>query len=248
MSKFSGRNLSMKYLLFFGASLAGIALLLIPPLFQINKLAGLELQTTDLENNLNKEPSTIIVGIQGGKGSFNELALNTFFESSPEQPYRIKYLHTTENVLAALDKGEIDRGQFAIKNTLGGEVAESVEAMKKHKFEIICQYDLKVAHTLMMSPNARVEELDTVVAHPQALKQCKEHLKKYPKLKQLSGDGDLVDPSTWAENLSKGKIGFNHAILGNKKLAELNKLTVIQENMQDSDNNYTTFLLVKRKD
>lgn len=188
------------------------------------------------------------IGIQGGKGSFNELALKTFFESSPEQPYRIKYLHTTENVLAALDKGEIDRGQFAIKNTLGGEVAESVEAMKKHKFEIICQYDLKVAHTLMMSPNARVEDLDTVVAHPQALKQCKEHLKKYPKLKQFSGEGDLVDPSTWAENLSKGKIGFNHAILGNKKLAELNKLTVIQENMQDSDNNYTTFLLVKRKD
>ena len=48
--------------------------------------------------------------------------------------------------------------------------------------------------------------------------------------------------------MSKGKIGFNHAILGNKALAELNKLKVVEENMQDSDENYTTFLLVKRKD
>lgn len=188
------------------------------------------------------------VGIQGGKGSFNELALKTFSDSTPEQEYKISYLHTTENVLKALDKGEIDRGQFAIKNTLGGEVAESVEAMKKHKFDIICQYDLKVAHTLMMSPNAKIENLDTVVAHPQALKQCKEHLKKFPKLKQFSGEGDLVDPSTWAEKLRTGKIGFNHAILGNKNLAELNHLKIVQENMQDSDNNFTTFVLVKRTD
>lgn len=191
---------------------------------------------------------TLKIGIQGGKGSFNELALETFFESNPEQPYEVSYLHTTENVLKALDNGEIDRGQFAIKNTLGGEVAESVEAMKKHKFDIICHYDLKVAHTLMMSPMAKIEALDTVVAHPQALKQCKENLKKFPKLKQFSGQGDLVDPSTWAEKLGKGKIGLNHAILGNKNLAGLNHLKIVQENMQDSDNNFTTFVLVKLKD
>jgi len=188
------------------------------------------------------------IGIQGGQGSFNELALNTFFDSNPAQSYKINYLHTTENVLTALDKGEIDRGQFAIRNTIGGEVQESVEAMKKHKFEIICQYDLKVAHTLMMSPKAKIEELNTVVAHPQALKQCKEHLKKYPHLKQFSGEGDLVDPSLWAKNLNKGKFALSHAILGNKRMAELNKLKIIQENMQDSEDNFTTFVLVKRID
>lgn len=206
------------------------------------KLAAMK---ADLEKKL--DASVLKVGIQGGKGSFNELALETFFKSNPGQSYKISYMYTTKNVLAALDRGVLDRGQFAIKNTLGGEVTESVEAMKKHKFDIICHYDLKVAHTLMMSPNAKIENLDTVVAHPQALKQCKEHLKKYPKLKQFSGAGDLVDPSTWAEKLGTGKIGLNHAILGNKKLAELNHLKIVQENMQDSDNNFTTFVLVKRQ-
>lgn len=211
------------------------------------KMTEQEKELAAKKKELEEKLRVLTIGIQGGRGSFNELAVENFMKSL-NQDCRLSYLHTTENVLTALEKGEIDRGQFAIRNTLGGEVKESVEAMKKHNFHVICQYNLKVAHTLMMSPNAKLEEIDTVVAHPQALKQCREHLKKYPKLKQIRGEGDLVDPSTWAENLSKGKIGFNHAILGNKALAELNKLKVVEENMQDSDENYTTFLLVKRKD
>lgn len=200
----------------------------------------------ELEVKLHKTP--LRVGIQGGRGSFNELALQTHMLLTPEQKYEIKYLHTTDNVLSALEKENIDLGQFAVRNTLGGEVTESAESMKKHKFEKIAEFNIKVVHNLMISPGATISDIDTVVAHPQALKQCKEHLTvKYPKLKQLSGEGDLIDPSTWAEKLGRGEIGKNYAILGNKTLASLNKLKIIEENMQDSDKNFTTFVWVERQ-
>ncbi len=64
----------------------------------------------------------------------------------------------------------------------------------------------------------------------------------------MSGEGDLIDPSTWAEKLGRGEIGKNYAILGNKTLAKLNKLHIVEENMQDSNANYTTFIWVKRPD
>lgn len=207
-----------------------------------NELAQMKLK---LESNLSA--IRIRIGIQGGRGSFNELAAQTRMLQTPEQKYELKYLHTAENVLSALDKGEIDRGQFAVSNTLGGEVVESAEAMKHHKFKKLAEFDIKVVHNLMISPSATIKDIDTVVAHPQALKQCREHLaKKYPKLKQMSGEGDLIDPSTWAEKLGRGDIGKNYSILGNKTLASLNNLKIVEENMQDSDKNFTTFYWVER--
>ena len=206
-----------------------------------------ELAQKKLELELKIAATPIKIGVQGGRGSFNELAAQTRILLTPEQKYELKYLHTAERVLSALDKDEIDRGQFAVRNTLGGEVAESAEAMKHHKFEKIAEFDIKVVHNLMISPSATIKDIDTVVAHPQALKQCREHLaKKYPRLKQITGEGDLIDPSTWAEKLGRGEIGKNYAILGNKTLASLNNLKIVEENMQDSDRNFTTFYWVER--
>ena len=51
--------------------------------------------------------------------------------------YKIKYLYTSANVMRALHAGEIDRGQFAIHNSTGGMVEESIRAMAAYKFKIV---------------------------------------------------------------------------------------------------------------
>ena len=74
------------------------------------------------------------IGIQGGKGSFNEQAITYYTERENIRDFELVYLYTSENVLQALDKGEIDFGQFAIENSVGGLVSESIHAMAKYKF------------------------------------------------------------------------------------------------------------------
>ena len=93
----------------------------------------------------------LVVGIQGGRGSFNEDAARYYMSRTPEVPVEIVYLHTTERVLRALHEGEVDRGVFAIHNSVGGMVGESVAAMARYRFAIVEEFAIKIAHALMIA-------------------------------------------------------------------------------------------------
>jgi prephenate dehydrogenase len=198
-----------------------------------------------LPNRIHKD--RLVIGIQGGRGSFNEEAARYFLSRMPDQPFELKYLHTTENVLRALHEGQVDRGQFAIHNSLGGIVTESVTAMSHYHYDIVEEFAIKISHALLIRSDASFTEIDTIMTHPQVLKQCRINLeKKYANLKQTSGDGEMVDHAKVAEHLGKGEIEKNIATMGSKVLAEINKLKIIEENLQDQEHNFTSFLFVQR--
>ena len=189
----------------------------------------------------------IIIGVQGGKGSFNDEAAHTFLKKAGIKKYRIKYFYTSENVLKALHQGEIDRGQFAIYNSTSGAVNESISAMAKYKFKILEEFPLKISISMMMRPDASIGEIDTIITHPQTFKQCRNNLsKKYPKLQIKIAKGNMMDPANVARRLQQKKLPKNIATMGGKTLAEIYNLKIVEENLQDFDENYTTFLLVKR--
>lgn len=189
----------------------------------------------------------ITIGIQGGIGSFNEEAIQYYLKKSSITKYRIKYLFTSENVLKALHGGAIDKGQFAIHNSVGGIVEESVQAMADYKFKIVEEYAIKISHALMIRKDAKLSEITTIMTHPQVLAQCKSTLiKKYPKFKQTSGEKELVDHALIAKYLSENKLPKNIATMGSKVLAKLYDLQVIEDNLQDAKENYTSFLQVSR--
>ena len=191
--------------------------------------------------------SYLAIGIQGGKGSFNEEAVTYWLQRSGIKNYKIKYLYTSKNVLSALHAGDIDRGQFAIHNSVGGIVGESVEAMATYKFKIIEEFAIKIAHALMIRPDADYSEVTTVMAHPQVFAQCKETLpQKYPHLRLTSGKGELIDHANVAKLLGAKKLPKNTATMGSKVLADLYGLKIIEDNLQDAKENYTSFLLVSR--
>ena len=149
----------------------------------------------------------MVVGIQGGRGSFNEDAARYYMSRTPDVPCEIVYLHTTERVLRALHEGEIDRGVFAIHNSVGGMVGESVAAMARYRFAIVEEFAIKISHALMIAAGADFSKVDTVMAHPQVLRQCRTNLeKKYANLRQTSGEGDLIDQAKVAELLGSGEL------------------------------------------
>lgn len=192
-------------------------------------------------------PKFLTFGIQGGAGSFNEEAIQYFLKRSGITKYAVKYLYTTENVLKALHEGDIDRGQFAIHNSVGGIVGESIEAMANYKFKIIEEFAIKISHALMIRGDAKFSEVTTIMTHPQVLAQCRQTLpQKYPHLKQTSGKGKLIDHSVVARLMSEKKIPKHIATMGSKVLAEIYNLQIIEDNLQDAKENYTSFLMVAR--
>jgi prephenate dehydrogenase len=198
-----------------------------------------------IPNRVNRDK--LIVGIQGGRGSFNEEAATYYLSRTPNVPYELHYLHTTHNVLEALYEGRVDRGQFAIHNSVGGVVTESILAMADYRFNIVEEYGIKISHALMIAPGADFNKCDTIMTHDQVLRQCKRNLEmKYQRLKQTSGEGDLIDHAKVAELLGKGELPANIAVMGSKVLAAIHGLDIVEEGLQDASDNFTSFLWVER--
>jgi arogenate dehydrogenase (NADP+) len=189
----------------------------------------------------------LTIGIQGGKGSFNDEAVQYYITKNGIADYDIRYLHTSERVLAALHSGEIDRGLFAIHNSVGGMVGESVEAMARYKFAIVEEFAIIIAHALMIRDDAKFDDITSVMAHPQVFAQCKSTLaRKYPDLDLTSGKGELIDHANVAKQLGAHKLPKEVATMGSKVLADLYGLNIVEDNLQDAEENYTSFLMVKR--
>jgi chorismate mutase/prephenate dehydratase len=190
----------------------------------------------------------MVLGIQGGRGSFNEEAAKRFAETHGITDYRLQYLYTSPAVMEALCRGDITRGQCAIYNSTGGYVEETVNALKEYPVEVVDEFAIQISHTLMLHQDAALSDIDTIMCHPQVFAQCKQTLElRYPHLKQVSGTGDLLDTAKVAEALSEGKLPKSVAVLGPKVLAEIYGFRIADDNLQDLKENYTRFIHVEKR-
>lgn len=184
-------------------------------------------------------------GIQGGPGSFSEEATRQFTKQTGIDP-EITYLYTSERVLTAVENGDVDHGLVAIENSVGGVVFETVEALTRHRCEVEEFVDILVVHALVMRPGGNASDIKRIISHPQALKQCQKTLaKRYPEARKEAGKGDAVDQATAAKLLSEGEFDDNTAVLCSRVCADLYDLEIVDTNLQDKEDNYTTFLVIK---
>ncbi len=189
----------------------------------------------------------IVVGIQGGKGSFNEQAATEIMRKYEITDYELVYLYTTDAVLKAVAAGEVDYGQFAVHNSVGGVVEESMISMANHIYGIVEEFAIQIQHYLMKSKASKIEDIDTIMTHPQVLKQCKSNLEeKYSHLEMTSGEGDLIDHANVAKEIGEGRMTNNVAVMGPQILSEIYDLDIIEGDLQDQDENWTSFLLVQK--
>ncbi|HET6980036.1 MAG TPA: prephenate dehydratase domain-containing protein [Pyrinomonadaceae bacterium] len=192
------------------------------------------------------------VGIQGGLGSFNEQALKSYLQRKniSDAEVEINYLYTTDRVLGNLISGEIDLGQFATENSIGGPVKETLVAQEKYsfhdRFDVIDRYSIQVVHCLMVHPDTTLEEVDTIMTHPQVLAQCRNTIaRNYSHLALKEGEGDFVDPARVGEGIATGALPKTVATVSNRLISEAWGLRIVDQNLQDRADNFTTFVLVK---
>lgn len=90
-------------------------------------------------------------------------------------------------------------------------------------------------------------DVTTIMTHPQVLAQSRENLKKkYPNLTLTSDEGLLIDHALVAKQLGEHKLPKSIATMGSRMLAQLHNLQIVEENLQDLDQNLTTFVVVER--
>lgn len=182
------------------------------------------------------------IGVMGARGSFSEQAGELYIKKINDIKGEVLPLISAENVLTALEKGEIDRAVFPIENSNGGIVLEAVYAMARHNFEIETMFELDVHHMLLVKPNVTASHIDTIASHDQALKQCRMYLKRiWPKAEIVP----YADTAKAAEDLASGVLPDTTAVIAARRAAEIHGLQILEESIQDLKFNYTVFLVAK---
>lgn len=184
------------------------------------------------------------IGVSGGRGSFSEEAAKYWCRKGKIKKFALKYLISVENVLSSLDKGEITFGIFPVENSNGGIVYEAVYAMSRHLFEIKELFEIDIRHCLICRPDTPKDKIALIASHDQALKQCKMYLKRVWPQTPLEEWPDTADA---VRAIKEGELSPCAAAVAPRAAAELYRMRILEEGIQDLKFNFTTFLAVTKK-
>jgi len=131
-------------------------------------------------------------------------------------------------------------GLVPFETTPGGLVPEIVEAIDTYRPRICGEYVLPVRHCLAWK--GRWEDVQSIISHPQALRQCSKYLREYyPTMEQK----EEKSTSLAAEMTSKD---ITLAAICTKLATEIYDLPNIIKDIQDSSENATRFMIISDKD
>lgn len=187
----------------------------------------------------------IKVGVQGDVGSFSEKAGHAFAERKGLTDYTIEYLVSSDNVMKAIENGDVDFGITAIENSRGGVVLETVHAMAAHKFVIHDLFQIMIVQNLLVKPGVKMTDVKSIHSHQQAIRQCQTFLAEHFWGAELV---EADDTALSAKRLSEGTLGSSSAVIANEACAELYGLEILQDNIQDLKNNLTMFIAGQKSD
>jgi prephenate dehydratase len=184
------------------------------------------------------------IGVMGIRGSFSEEAALEYARDNSLGEVEIIELLTTEGVLSAVERGEVDYGIFALENSNGGVVYESVYAMAAHRFRVVDLFEIDVNHTLLTHPDlAGRERIDRIASHQQAIRQCRMWLRHNFPTTLVTEEADTAEA---ARMLGAGELPVNTAVIAAERCAELFGLRVLERRIQDLKFNFTTFVAAGR--
>jgi prephenate dehydratase len=183
------------------------------------------------------------VGYLGPEGTFSEEALLASAALDAVEPVPLATIFDTISALRTLD---VEWAIVPIENSLEGSISVTLDLLagEARDVEIVGEALLRVRHSLIAAQPVELEEIDTVITHPQVPGQCASFLRS-----ELARARVLPASST-AEAvravIATGERG--QAALGTLLAADIYGGTVIREGVEDREDNETRFVWLARLD
>ena len=175
------------------------------------------------------------IGYQGEKNCYSYQVVKKYLNNNKAHGY-----NNFELVFDALENQEVDYAVLPIENSLGGCIFVNFDFFYKYDIIIHCEFHHNINHSLY-SLNTNIEDIKTVISHPQALQQCINNIK----------NNDLTPIDFWdttgsLKELLEKKDNTLSAIAP-PGLGEEFGLNELITNFNDQENNITRFYLVSLK-
>lgn len=175
------------------------------------------------------------ISFQGDFGANSDMACRDMFPSMEPLPCA-----TFEDAFMALENGDVDLAMIPIENTLAGRVADIHHLLPLSGLHIIGEYFMPIRFQLMVLPGVTRDEIRTVHSHIHALGQCRKIIRNNGWKAVVAGD------TAGAAKLVAEKGDRTMAALAPRLAASLYGLDIIAENVEDSENNVTRFVVLSR--
>ena len=181
------------------------------------------------------EKNIPVVGFQGEIGAYSEKAINLYFSKASSKAYK-----TFSDLFDALENEQIELAILPIENSIEGSVIESYELLLKSKVSVVGEINVKIEHCLISHNDTSKDDIDVIYSHTQALGQCKAYLKN-------SGcDAVTTYDTAGSVKMIKEKNMKRAAAIASKDAAKLYDMSVIEENIQDHEDNFTRFFCLSK--
>ena len=173
------------------------------------------------------------IAFQGDFGANSDMACRDMFPTMEPLP-----CPTFEDAFQALDSGEADLAMIPIENTIAGRVADIHYLLPESRLHIVGEYFMPIRFQLMVLPGVAHEEIRTVHSHIHALGQCRKIIRSNGWKGVVAGD------TAGAAKMVAEKGDRTMAALAPRLASELYGLEILAENVEDTENNVTRFVVV----
>lgn len=175
------------------------------------------------------------VAFSGVEGAFANIAANRVFPDAVAVAY--------PNFKAAYDSvvnGECDCVILPIENSYNGDVGQVMDLAFFGSLYINGLYDISVVQNLLAIEGTAIEQIKTVISHPQALGQCAEYITKHG-FEAIEAVNTAVAAKQVAQ-MNRNDV----AAIASDEAAQQYGLKKIESHINESNNNTTRFAVFSR--
>ena len=181
-------------------------------------------------------PKRASVACAGCEGAYAHFAAERLFDL-PE----IMFVNSFRNVFSAVDSGLCEYGVLPIENSLAGSVNAIYDLLGEHNLSIVRSVRLKIDHSLLVQPGAKLEDIREIYSHQQAISQCSEFLASLKDVRVIPVENTAEAARMVAQSEDNSK-----ASISSRLCSELYQLQVLKSAIQNRDNNYTRFICISK--
>lgn len=188
-----------------------------------------------LESTGDMLPQSAVVACQGVEGAYSQKACEKLFKNPS-----IMFFDTFKSVLDAVSMGLCSYGILPIENSVHGTVTDVYDLLSSYDFSIVKVAKIQINHVLAAKKkDAKIKE---ICSHRQAIGQCDKYIKSLSDVKVTQYDNTAM-----AAQMVKDSDRDDVACICSKECAQIYGLNVLEDNIANSDNNYTRFICISKK-
>jgi len=181
------------------------------------------------------------VAYQGVDGSYSHLAAQRLY-AEREGGVLLAGHETFRAAAQAVIDGSADHALLPIENTTAGSINETYDLLTDGQVVIVGELVAEIEHCLLALPGVELEELRTVLSHPQGLLQCEAFLLRHPALDPRA-EFDTAGAARKVKESGDRTLGA----IASGSAARVYGLEILAHSIQDEAGNFTRFVEIARE-